>query len=66
MHDNTYMHLSRQQNDYRLYDPLRVTSLYGSVPMLSDILRNSDFAEDVFLPDPAIVAAEEILRWGTF
>ncbi|KAF3401577.1 hypothetical protein F1880_009990 [Penicillium rolfsii] len=55
---------ARFQFDYRLYDPLSVTSLYGSVPMLRDMLENSDFADGVYLPDLAMGAADQILRWG--
>jgi hypothetical protein len=32
--------------------------------MLCNMLKSSDFAKDVFLPDPAMGAADQILRWG--
>jgi type II secretory pathway predicted ATPase ExeA len=54
----------RFEFDYRLYDPLSITSLYGSVAMLRNMLKNSNFAKDVFLADPAMGAADQILRWG--
>lgn len=40
-----------------LYDPLSITSLYGSVPILRDMLKNLDLDKDAFLPNPAIGAA---------
>ncbi|KAL3461694.1 hypothetical protein BJX64DRAFT_152655 [Aspergillus heterothallicus] len=45
-----------------LYDPLSITSLYGSEAILREMLRNSDFSEENFLPDTAIEAADQILR----
>lgn len=50
--------------DSRLYDPLSITALYGSEAMLRHMLENSEFANDKFLPQPAIGAAEQLLRWG--
>lgn len=47
-----------------LYDPLSIASLYGSEAMLRDMLKNSDFGEDKFLPNPAWGAAEQIIQWG--
>jgi hypothetical protein len=54
----------RFEFDYRLYDPLSITSLYGSVPMLRDLLKSSSFVKDVYLPNPAMEAVDQILRWG--
>jgi hypothetical protein len=54
----------RFEFDYRLYDPLSITSLYGSVQMLRDLLKRSSFAKDFYLPSSAMGAAEQILRWG--
>lgn len=50
--------------DSSLYDPLSITSLYGSEAMLRDMLENSDFDKDKFLPQPALAAADQILQWG--
>lgn len=54
----------RFEFDYRLYDPLSITSLYGSTPMLRDLLKGSSFVKDVYLPNPAMEAVDQILRWG--
>ncbi|KAF5873600.1 putative ankyrin repeat protein [Botrytis fragariae] len=50
--------------DSSLYDPLSITSLYGSEDMLRIMLESSDFQKIKFLPNPAIGAAEQILQWG--
>lgn len=50
--------------DSSLYDPLSITSLYGSEAMLRKLLENSDFAKENFLREPAMAAADQILRWG--
>ena len=50
--------------DSILYDPLSITALYGSKAMLHDMLQNSDFDTDKFLPQPAIGAADQVLQWG--
>jgi hypothetical protein len=50
--------------DSRLYDPLSITSLYGSDAILRDMLQNSDFDRDKYLPSPAASAADQILQWG--
>ncbi|KAF7877700.1 hypothetical protein EAF04_001371 [Stromatinia cepivora] len=50
--------------DSSLYDPLSITSLYGSEDMLRVMLESSDFQKIKFLPNPAIGAAEQILQWG--
>ncbi len=55
---------ARFQFDSRLYDPLSITSLYGSEAMLRHMLENSDFDKDKFLPQPATGAADQILQWG--
>ncbi|KAJ5960179.1 uncharacterized protein N7479_007329 [Penicillium vulpinum] len=54
----------RFEFDSSLYDPLSITSLYGSVAMLRDMLENSSFDNVNFFPQPAMGAAREILRWG--
>lgn len=56
--------MPRFQFDSSLYDPLSITSLYGSVAMLRDMLKKSDFDKDKFLPNPAMGAADQILQWG--
>lgn len=40
-----------------LYHTVSLHSNYGSIPILRDILRSSDFAKDIYLLDPAIGAA---------
>ncbi|KAK6365425.1 hypothetical protein LTR64_008794 [Lithohypha guttulata] len=55
---------ARFEFDSHLYDPLSIASLYGSDAMLCDMLENSNFDKDNFLPLPAIAAADQILQWG--
>ncbi|KAL4920386.1 hypothetical protein BDW62DRAFT_16755 [Aspergillus aurantiobrunneus] len=55
---------ARFEFESSLYDPLSITSLYGSETILRDMLRNSNFSEDYFLPNTAMEAAGQILRWG--
>ncbi|KAI9652058.1 MAG: hypothetical protein M1831_007250 [Alyxoria varia] len=55
---------SRFKFDSRLYDPLSITSLYGSEPMLRYMLENSTFDKDKFLSQPVTGAADQILQWG--
>jgi hypothetical protein len=47
-----------------LYDPLSITCLYGSEAMLRVMLEKSDFDNGRFLRNPAVGAADQILRWG--
>lgn len=47
-----------------LYDPLSITSLYGSEAMLRHMLKHSEFDKDKFLPRPATGAADQVLQWG--
>jgi hypothetical protein len=47
-----------------LYDPLSITCLYGSEAMLRVMLEKSDFDNGRFLRNPAMGAADQILRWG--
>ncbi|KAK4042994.1 hypothetical protein C8A01DRAFT_44062 [Parachaetomium inaequale] len=47
-----------------LYDPLGVTSLYGSDAMLRHMLEHSDLEMDGFLPNQAMAAADRVLRFG--
>lgn len=55
---------SRFLFDSSLYDPLSITSLYGSETMLQRMLESSDFNGDQFLPNTAMGAADQILQWG--
>ncbi|KAF1344930.1 hypothetical protein BDV97DRAFT_379781 [Delphinella strobiligena] len=50
--------------DSRLYDPLSITSLYGSEAMLCHMLDESDFNEGKYFHQTAIRAADQILLWG--
>lgn len=50
--------------DSSLYDPLSITSLYGSEAMLHVMLESSDFGKNKFLHNPAMGAADQILQWG--
>ncbi|CAJ2499662.1 Uu.00g025150.m01.CDS01 [Anthostomella pinea] len=50
--------------DSRLYDPLSITSLYGSEAMLQMMLEGSDFSTVKFLPNSPMVVVDQILRWG--
>lgn len=54
----------RFEFDSSLYDPLSITSMYGSEAMLRHMLENSDFDNGRFLPQPAIATASQIIRWG--
>lgn len=55
---------ARFRFDSSLYDPLSITSLYGSEAMLPDMLETSDFDKDKFLRNPAMEAADQIFQWG--
>lgn len=59
-----YTMTARFRFDSSLYDPLSITSLYGSEAMLRDMLENSDFDKDKFLRNPAMEAADQIFQWG--
>ncbi|KAJ5612711.1 hypothetical protein N7510_005905 [Penicillium lagena] len=56
--------MARFEFDSSLYDPLSITSLYGSVVMLRHMLKDSNFDNDKFLQKPAIMAVDQILQWG--
>ncbi|KAJ5212655.1 uncharacterized protein N7498_004301 [Penicillium cinerascens] len=56
--------MPRFEFDSNLYDPLSITSIYGSVAILIDMLRKSDFGNGKFLQGSAIKAADQILQWG--
>ena len=50
--------------DGGLYDPLSITSLYGSAAALRGMLDGSEFGGGDYFADTAKRAAEQILRWG--
>jgi len=52
--------------DSSLYDPLSITSLYGSEAMLRRIMEESDLngPGNAFLSCPVMKAADQILQWG--
>ncbi|KAE8350085.1 ankyrin repeat-containing domain protein [Aspergillus coremiiformis] len=56
--------MPRFEFDSSLYDPLSITSLYGSGTMLRTMLENSDFRKDNFLSESTLRAADQILQWG--
>lgn len=56
--------IPRFQFDSRLYDPLSIVSLYGSVSMLRFLVENSELGSDVFLPETALNSVDQILQWG--
>jgi len=55
---------ARFEFDSNLYDPLGITSLYGSNAMLYTMIENSSFDTDIFLNPSAICAADQIFQWG--
>lgn len=55
---------ARFEFDGSLYDPLSITSLYGSEVLLLKMLETSEFDSDRFLPNTAMLAADQILQWG--
>ena len=50
--------------DGKVYDSLGITSLYGSEPMLREMLDKSEFDKGNFLSDSVMQAAEHIVHWG--
>lgn len=55
---------ARFEFDGSLYDPLSIASLYGSEALLLKMLETSEFDSDRFLPNTAMLAADQILQWG--
>ncbi|KAF4955318.1 hypothetical protein FGADI_4624 [Fusarium gaditjirri] len=55
---------ARYEFDGSLYDPLSITSLYGSEVMLLNMLETSDLEPPKFLPNTAMLAAEQVLQWA--
>lgn len=54
----------RFEFDPSLYDPLSITSLYGSETMFSYLLRSADLDKKEYVTNSAAVAADQIQRWG--
>ncbi|CAG7998998.1 unnamed protein product [Penicillium salamii] len=54
----------RFEFDSSLYDPLGITSIYGSESTLRDMLGRSNFDGGNFLQESATRAADQILQWG--
>lgn len=54
----------RFEFDSTLYDPLSITSLYGSEDMLRHMVESSSFSADTYLQRTAMAAVAQILRWG--
>jgi hypothetical protein len=55
---------SRFPFDSSLYDPLSITSLYGSESMLLHMLQKADFDHGRYNAEPAAAAADQISQWG--
>ncbi|GKU06980.1 unnamed protein product [Fusarium langsethiae] len=55
---------ARFEFDGSLYDPLSITSLYGSDEMLLKMLETSEFESHKFLSNTAMLAADQVLQWG--
>lgn len=54
----------RFEFDSSLYDPLGITSLYGSEAMLAFLLQSADFDQKAYIPNSAVAAADQVQRWG--
>lgn len=50
--------------DGSMYDPLSVTSLYGSDALLLKMVQKAKFDQSCYLPRTAMLAAGQVLRWG--
>ncbi|KAM0382386.1 hypothetical protein ACHAPY_004378 [Fusarium culmorum] len=55
---------ARFEFDGSLYDPLSITSLYGSEELLLEMLETSQFDSPEFLPNTAMLAVDQVLQWG--
>ncbi|KPA38773.1 nacht nucleoside triphosphatase [Fusarium langsethiae] len=55
---------ARFEFDGSLYDPLSITSLYGSEVLLLKMLETSEFESHKFLSNTAMLAADQVLQWG--
>lgn len=56
--------LPRFEFESSLYDPLSITSMYGSESALCEMLQKSNFDECMFLPETAMRAVDQTLLWG--
>ncbi|CAG7978515.1 unnamed protein product [Penicillium olsonii] len=54
----------RFEFDSSLYDPLSITSIYGSESILRHMLERSRFESEDFFQESAIKAADQILQWA--
>ncbi|KAJ4176473.1 hypothetical protein NW767_015434 [Fusarium falciforme] len=55
---------ARFEFDGSLYDPLSITSLYGSEELLFKMLETSEFESHEFLSNTALLAVDQVLQWG--
>ncbi|KAG4282239.1 hypothetical protein FPRO04_13360 [Fusarium proliferatum] len=55
---------ARFEFDGSLYDPLSITSLYGSEELLLKMLETSEFESHEFLINTALLAVDQVLQWG--
>lgn len=55
---------SRFTFDWTLYDPLGITSLYGSHIAFQHMIQNADLNSGYFFSDTAMMAADQIFQWG--
>ncbi|EEA22900.1 hypothetical protein TMatcc_001762 [Talaromyces marneffei ATCC 18224] len=54
----------RFEFDSDLYDPLSITSLYGSEAMLRHMLMTSNLSTNNFFGDSVMRAVDQVLQWG--
>lgn len=59
-----YAIVPRFEFESALYDPLSITSLYGSLSMLLHILQTADLQGTKYNPNTIVLAADQIKRWG--
>ncbi|CAM1503386.1 Fc.00g081620.m01.CDS01 [Cosmosporella sp. VM-42] len=55
---------ARFEFDGSLYDPLSITSLYGSEVLLLKMLETSEFGSQNFWSNTAMLAVDQVLQWG--
>ncbi|KAJ5934388.1 hypothetical protein N7466_003935 [Penicillium verhagenii] len=56
--------LPRFEFDYRLFDPLSITLVYGSVAAMHDMLGKTNLDSNRYLEGSVMKAADQILQWG--
>lgn len=54
----------RFEFDSSLYDPLSITSLYGSETVFLHLLQSADLDKKEYINNSAAAAADQIQRWG--